>query len=399
MKNPFEYGRELEPHELVDREEEVAAVIGTIRDAGKLFLIGPRRYGKTSILQVAAARAAAELDAIVLRYDAEAYPRLDLLAQRIVADATKALVGFVERAGEHAARLFGRLRPQFTINAHDGTFSATFNVAPADRAGDLPLITDALDGVERLARGAKRPVAIVIDEVQRLVADGGRDAEGQLRSVMQRHKAVGYVLAGSNTRLLAAMTTDPSRPFYNMGQRWFIGAVPRPDFERFLSRGFRSVRPTFDASAITRILDLAEDVPYNVQMLAHECWEQLQRTPRTRRTLTARQVTAAAERLARRLDSLYSQWWLQLTAPQQLALSAFVLEPDGALFSGEVTARYGLTASSMQKAIEALQEKTILREEATLGVKRLRLGDPFFGIWVRLVTGVPDDAKSKVSNG
>jgi hypothetical protein len=43
----------LESGELVDREEEVAAVLETIREGKKLFLIGPRRYGKTSILKAA----------------------------------------------------------------------------------------------------------------------------------------------------------------------------------------------------------------------------------------------------------------------------------------------------------------------------------------------------------
>jgi len=43
MDNPFEFGRELGTDELVDRQDEVAAVMDTIRQGAKLFLIGPRR--------------------------------------------------------------------------------------------------------------------------------------------------------------------------------------------------------------------------------------------------------------------------------------------------------------------------------------------------------------------
>ena len=46
MRNPFEFGRELGFSELVDREIEVAEVEEVIRSGRKLFLIGPRRYGK-----------------------------------------------------------------------------------------------------------------------------------------------------------------------------------------------------------------------------------------------------------------------------------------------------------------------------------------------------------------
>jgi hypothetical protein len=47
-ENPFQFGRELGIDELVNREEEVDEVVRTIRQGGKLFLSGPRRYGKTS---------------------------------------------------------------------------------------------------------------------------------------------------------------------------------------------------------------------------------------------------------------------------------------------------------------------------------------------------------------
>ena len=51
--NPFEFGTEFAPERLVDREEEVELVVRTAINRGRLFLIGPRRYGKTSILGAA----------------------------------------------------------------------------------------------------------------------------------------------------------------------------------------------------------------------------------------------------------------------------------------------------------------------------------------------------------
>ncbi len=73
--NPFEFGGELKAASLVDREQELDLVIRAIENGGKLFLIGPRRYGKTSIL----AAAEEQLDdsgVAVLRYDAEVYESL-----------------------------------------------------------------------------------------------------------------------------------------------------------------------------------------------------------------------------------------------------------------------------------------------------------------------------------
>lgn len=65
-RNPFQYGRELDAGELVDRERELSEVAATIRNRGKLFLIGPRRFGKTSLL-AASAECARRAGVIVLR--------------------------------------------------------------------------------------------------------------------------------------------------------------------------------------------------------------------------------------------------------------------------------------------------------------------------------------------
>ena len=41
--------------------------------------------------------------------------------------------------------------------------------------------------------------------------------------------------------------------------------------------------------------------------------------------------------------------------------------------------------TTMQRAIEALEDKQIIREDQTRGTVRLRLEDPLFGAWIRLI--------------
>jgi uncharacterized protein (UPF0147 family) len=84
---------------------------------------------------------------------------------------------------------------------------------------------------------------------------------------------VGYVFAGSATRLLHEMTDEPNRPFYRLGARLFLGEIPRADFSEFIEQGFHESGVVITAEAVERILDHARNVPYNVQRLAHETWE------------------------------------------------------------------------------------------------------------------------------
>lgn len=383
MKNPFQFGRELGASEIVDRAEEVAAVVETITSGSKLFMIGPRRYGKTSILRTAAEQSEAT-GAVVLSYNVEAYPTLDSLARVILTDATARLVGNVDKAGERIRRFFSVLRPEVSYSMTEGTWSASLGVEADEQSAQVPLLIDLLDGLERLASDVKLPVGLILDEFQKVIELGGGEAEGQLRAAVQRHKKVGYVFAGSKTRMLTDMTSDPARPFYRLGSRRFIGAVPRADFTEFITRSFTDSRFKIKPEAVTLILDLAEDVPYNVQLLAHTCWEELRASRGS--TLTEEIVRGARARIVNQDDPFYTQIWNRLTPTQQKALIATVREGGTNLLSKGSTKLYRLPPSTMQRALEALVARDILREEETRGSLRLRFEDPFLAAWIETVT-------------
>lgn len=96
-RNSIAYGRELGLSELVDRADELGVIEATIRNRAKLFLIGPRRYGKTSLLS-AAGEAAERSGALVIRVDAEKYESLNLLAAALLTATTRALQGNQKKA-------------------------------------------------------------------------------------------------------------------------------------------------------------------------------------------------------------------------------------------------------------------------------------------------------------
>ncbi len=383
-RNPFEFGRELGPGELADREEEIAEVRLTLLEAGKHFLIGPRRYGKSSIHNVAAIEAR-EAGAAVLRYNVQGYPQLQVLAAAIVADTGRMVRGPIDQATALVGRLFRALRPTVTVNPGDQTFSVHLGVA--DTTPPVPLLTAVLDGLERAAAETERSVGLVLDEFQQVVAPDGAAAEAQIRAAVQEHRRVGYVFAGSDTRMLAAMTGDSSRPFYRLGSVRFLDAEPRPAYNAFLRRGFEPLGPV-EPEALVAMLDEAEDVPYNVQLLAHHCWTWL-RERGADEALTHERVTAIHAEAAQRLDPVYSDTWLGLTAPQRTALQVAIARRGEGLYSADASRQSGLSASSMQKAMEALIDKRVMWREARGGESRLRLEDPLFGVWVRHFTATP----------
>ena len=385
MKNPFEFGHELGLGSLVGRQKELAAIEQTLRDGNKLFLIGPRRFGKTSILKTAADRLCAK-SAIILRLDAESYPTIEMLVAAIVSESAKALKGGVKRAGEQIQHMFSTLRPELDYTVQNGEWSVKLRVGEA-RLASPALIVDALNGLEKLANAQpqSRPVGLIIDEFQRIIEIGGRTVEGQIRSAIQRHSRVGYVFAGSKTRMLRDMVMDGSRPFYRLGANLFLGPIPREDFSQFLHEGFARAGFSVEAAAIKHILDVSEDVPYNVQWLANHCWTGLREDggPGVV-SLTSSLVDESLSILVRQQDPFYAGIWNRLTAIQQRTLIAVVTESGANLLSLRVLNTVGKGAGSVRKALTGMMDMTILREERVGKRTVYRFEDPFFDRWMKM---------------
>ncbi|HEV3052211.1 MAG TPA: AAA family ATPase [Longimicrobium sp.] len=377
--NPFEYGRELGLDELVDRRAEMAEIDAAIRNRGKLFLIGPRRFGKTSLLS-AADEAATQRDVVVLRFDAEKYESLELLAEALLTAATRALESRLDRAVALIGRAAGLLRPEARVD-QDG--SLTISIGGRSSRGSLPVLTDALDAVEALAKESGRTVVVILDEVQQIVVEHGIAAERQLRSTVQQHRHLGYIFAGSATRLLTEMTSDPDRPFYRMGERLFLGPLPTDEFLEFLESGFTGSGFTTEPEACRYILECAQEVPYNVQRLAHQVWEMLRAG--AGKTVGRALVDEALDRLVRREDPAYTQIWTTLRRNQKTAIKAVIGEGGTALFSSKVSRAYHISTASMQTALRQLEEASLLRSEQRDGQTRYHLIDPFFAAWLRVV--------------
>ena len=83
-RNPFRYGAEFGLDDIVGRKDEIARVETVIREGRRLFLNGPRGFGKTSILRTAQAHMS-QNGAIVLYVNAETSPDVGKLVGEIVA--------------------------------------------------------------------------------------------------------------------------------------------------------------------------------------------------------------------------------------------------------------------------------------------------------------------------
>ena len=125
-------------------------------------------------------------------------------------------------------------------------------------------------------------------------------------------------------------------------------------------------------------MDLAGNLPYDVQRLAHETWDDAFAGRRKRVDLE--DLHATLHRLLTEQDTLFEAVWQRLTLAQRSVLRAVVIEHGVELLSADTRERHRLGgASSVQAALTALQrEDLVVREDD----RRYAVVDSLMREWV-----------------
>jgi len=383
-RNPFRYGVDFDPNDVIGRKDEITRAVRAIRDGQRLFLIGPRGFGKTSILRAAQA-STSRSGAVVLYVNAETSPDVAKLVGEIVAGTAAEVYEGTEDGIQKASRFFSHLEPTFSISAAKQAISVSIGIDLfAGKFRQMEVLADTLDSLNRLAQTLpeSRPLALIIDEFSALMTRFGVTAEAQIRAVVQCHRNVGYIFAGSNVGLMTDMTTKYSRPFYQSGDNLYLRPVPSADFVPWLNKQFEyGGFATEDSEPIVRILSLADDVPYNVQMLAHNCWNE-QHNGKSMK-LAVDLVETVFEQTIQSLEPSFEERWNRLTSLQQKTLSAVLQGKGQRMRPAEIANSIKSPASSVRSALGALYKRNILWDDWKLRELRVRAEDPFFSHWIR----------------
>jgi hypothetical protein len=374
--NPFVYGEVVTAAAFTDRDEERARLARDLGEGQKVFLISPRRYGKSSLIRGVMKGLAADgvltVEVTVAASSSyvaflEAYARALLLA----ADTP---VGSLRR---WAAELLRGVRPELRFDADAGSsrLSVTFPSVrtPRDTAR---LATEVFALPGRIADSRRQRLAIALDEFQVVAAFDGGNVEQALRAAVQEQRSVGYVFAGSEPSLMERMLT-PRRPFYKAGPVIRLGKIDERLFATFIETKFARSGMRPEEGLGEAIVELAGNVPYDVQRLAHEAWDDVRAAGRRTAGLEDLHLTLA--RLLDEQHTVFEEAWQRLTLAQRAVLRAIVLEDGRELLSAGVRLRHRLpAASSVQTALAALVRQDIVMKDRA----RYVVNDSLYREWM-----------------
>jgi hypothetical protein len=361
MDNPFVYGEVVPAEAFVDREAELDRLVADLGSGQKVFLISPRRYGKSSLIRQALdslrRRGTLNVELTVSSYSSY-LAFLEGYARAIASVESK-----WDRARAWLTDAIASTRPEIRYEPKEtglGRFSVAFpQVTTARDLNRLANEVFALPG--KLAAERTRTVVVALDEFQAIDSFNGGSVEHALRAAAQRQRQVGYVFAGSEPSLMEKMI-GPRRPFYKAGPVMRLQKISPTVFGDFIERRFvkSGIRP--EPGLAEAIVDLAGNLPYDVQRLAHETWDDVR--ARGGRKVTLEDLHGTLARLLSEQETIFEALWQRLTLQQRATLRAVVLQGGREIHSADARFRHRLGGpSTIQKSLGALTKQDVLLKE------------------------------------
>lgn len=353
MENPFKYGGVVRRPYFANRRNEIIELKREMANRNRVFLVSPRRFGKTCLL----------FNLIeTLKRNTIACAYIDLNAFPDISSFAGALTGLTAQALEtNKDKLlkmfsgFQKLRPKVSVDA-DGKISAGVELATEGKDAIAALL-EGMRHAEKLAIKKKRKLVVIIDEFSDLEKYNGQSIEKAIRSEIQQQTHIGYIFSGSEQSVMLAMIRDRKRAFYKLGRIMELGPIERGAYAKFILGWLKKGGYTVNDDDLNLIFAMGNDVPYNIQRLCNVMWDQAMET----KTIKPALIKKLPVMIAQQDSPHYEMVWRSASQPQKILLIALSKDQAAKPFSKAFQLKHGIGPSSSIKAsLDSLVKKGVL---------------------------------------
>jgi uncharacterized protein len=256
-RSPFPHQGPLAPDQVSGRDELARDLAERLTERRLTALLGPRRYGKTSVLK----RVTADL--------AEVGPEtvwIDLYELSSVADLAGALDRGLSRVTGRVRRVLDSVAGSMSLRL--GVVAVQLSKGRRDRPDPVLTLRSLLEVLVRTA--ARQDLIVVFDEFSGIANVEG--AAGLLRTELQHHyQELGIVFAGSQPSTMRTLFGDQAQPFFAQADLLEIGPLEDDAVVAIVEDGFsRTGRRT--GGTTSRLVAFAEGHPQRAMQLADALW-------------------------------------------------------------------------------------------------------------------------------
>lgn len=364
--NPFKYGRVVSAKDFCPRPKLLGQLTSFINAGQNVVLQGERRMGKTSLIYETIRRIKRRR---ILYIDLLEIKTVDYLCKRMV----KAVIFLEQRSGllEKILKSLAQLRPVVSIDPLTGQPSVSLDASVKLRPDSIDGLLDMVEGI-----GKKTPLIVVFDEFQDILnLPDAKEAMAVLRSKIQFHKTIPYIFAGSVRNKMGEIFTDPESAFFKSAIPLEVGPLEKDVFIQFLVEKFALGKRKLEKGVMEKIIDMAENVPGDIQELCSALWE----ISSYKSSISFTDIGKALELIYARESKGYDNTVSQLTGQQLKCLIGLARMGGHAPQSSAFVQGVGMTLpASVRKAlIRLVQLKVIYQYQG-----EYKFVNPFFKLWL-----------------
>ena len=204
----------------------------------------------------------------------------------------------------------------------------------------------------------RRLLVVVFDEFQGMLnLPRAHEILAVMRGKIQFHSDIPYIFAGSIRNQMSNIFNDPDSAFYKSAAPLDVGSIDPESFVPFLSKKFATGKRRIDSDTLDRVMEIAENIPGDVQALCGCLWE----ISSPGESLTADHIQPALELIYARESKGYEPILAPLTGQQFRCLIGIAQFGGKFLFSVEFLEKIGIgSPASVQKALNRLIKSRII---------------------------------------
>lgn len=358
LRSPFPHNGPLQPSQVTGRQELVEDLVHRVERRNLTALLGPRRYGKTSVLR----RVTADLK----RTGTESI-WIDLYELHSLEDVAAAFdTGLANTRGKVGA-ILREIGESFSLRL--GAVGVEMTRAKRDRPDAALTLRFLVRAVVRAAQ--RRELVLVLDEFSG-IAEIPR-AAGIMRTELQHHyREMGILFAGSQPSTMAMMFGDRAQPFFAQADLVSIGPMSDSAVRTIVSDGFEHTNRQASDAVLDGIVALADGHAQRAMHLADAMWEL---TPEGDTTTETTWAEALAD--VRRVVDGGSEGLFEVMGASQQKVMRIVAQGGSLLGTAAdvLDLSTGAARSAERKLIDDGQIQRI--------DDRLQVVDPLFADWLR----------------
>ena len=370
--SPFPTGTPVRGENLIGREDEISQIIKLLQNHQSVILIGPRKYGKTSILLEVLER---------LKKNGFFVGRIDLFQtsskKELAEGISEAVLENRKAPFKNTIKIIKRCLTTALkhIEIRQAVKDFEFILSFADPGIDEDSLLDTtLDFPEGFAKKYKRHLILAFDEFGDIKKLDGDKLIKKMRSKFQLQEDVTYIFTGSQESLMEELFANRHQAFFRFGRILHIGELPEKELKEYIVRTFQRLRFSISGEVATKIIFKTNAHPYYCQLVCQLIYFSLKGE---RRKIKEEDVEENFIRAIFSEKSYFDQLWSDLMGEKYLlsVLKSIALERESPYKTKD------LYNHNPYRSLSALEKKGLIKK---IGRGKYKIRDPLFKEYIKM---------------